>query len=824
MPVALELYVYTTHSYRMKGYVKVGHCIRGRHRERIREQFGTSNPEPPIICLTEDLPNGKTDHHIHQQLINNGVQKVEDSVGQEWFMASLEDVKRAFHEVCFGSSRIESYRLRQEQQMAVNKALKWFRGGYPHEVMEGAAHQERFLLNAKMRFGKCFTGVHIAKAMGAQKSLIVTYKPEVISEWLNVINNHIDFETWTGIRARKNAENSNEPYLPDSGELPQTTHPIVVCVSLQDLDINADGSTKKRLKEIVTANWDMIIFDEVHFGSRTERAKYIIENQETGIGLKWGKRLDLSGTPFRLIQEDDFCPEQVFTYSYLDEQENKKHEIQADPHNMLSPIYRVMPDLDVSTIEITDEDIQTQRETFFTDDLDFSLNELFRVSSSKFVHSDAVDHFIDGLCRQTHDARSISIFGKLADQLGLPTKRHSVWWLSRVDSAKTLAKKLKRHPYFSNFEIINAAGGANSDDQDHAAVIVRDKNIVERTIKSTQSNSAKYGTITLTVRRFLTGVTIKEWDSILVLNDVGSAETYFQAIFRVQSSWYDHDTRQIMKPKAWVFDFAITRCLRLTFHYADALADQLDQQNSTDQVRNDNIQHVTDGLCETLNIKRFYEGRLLSDKTTANDVFEAINFTGSRLSLAKRITSNALISFISLKHLEQHPNLLDALKRVKGYRTQEVGGIEEFVKIGRDAEELKKNNKTEPQDEEELEDRNNDFIESEQDKEKKSRKRWFATQVKRLAICMADFVYMTRFREHKIDHVIETKDSEFFRIVTGITKDEFRELCELEFINRHALNRIVREFRCQEESSIKPEEYINRYLEKTAGDPVLSAH
>lgn len=94
----------------------------------------------------------------------------------------------------------------------------------------------------------------------------------------------------------------------------------------------------------------------------------------------------------------------------------------------------------------------------------------------------------------------------------------------------------------------------------------------------------------------------------------------------------------------------------MTFHYADALADQLDQQDSTDQIRNDNIQRVTDGLCDTLNIKRFYEGSLTSDKTTAADVFEAINFTGSRLSLAKRITSDALVNFISLKHLEQHPH------------------------------------------------------------------------------------------------------------------------------------------------------------------------
>lgn len=297
----------------------------------------------------------------------------------------------------------------------------------------------------------------IAKALEAKKTLIVTYKPEVISEWINVINNHVDFEGWVGIRARRHEENINDPHLSDNGIIPKGNQPIIVCVSLQDLDINADGSTKERLREVVKVNWDLIIFDEVHFGSRTERAKYIIENEEEGIGLRWTKKLDLSGTPFRLIQEDDFCAEQVFTYSYLDEQKNKRAETEGDPQNSKAKIYRVMPDLDISTIEITDADIQDQREKFFTDDLDFSLNELFRVSSGKFVHADAVDHFIDGLCNRTHDAKSISIFGKLGDQLGLPAKRHTVWWLNRVDSVKALAKKLKQHPYFSSFEVIIAA-------------------------------------------------------------------------------------------------------------------------------------------------------------------------------------------------------------------------------------------------------------------------------------------------------------------------------------------------------------------------------
>lgn len=817
MPDLLELYVYTTASAEKKSYLKVGHCKRGRHLERVHEQFGTSNPEPPIIRFVEDLPEGKTDHNVHQKLIENGIQRVEDSVGQEWFVASLDDVKRAFNEVCFGSSRLESYKPRAEQVEATEKAVKWFNGEYPVEVIDGAAHKDRFLLNAKMRFGKCFTGINIAKALGAKKTLIVTYKPEVISEWMNVVTNHIAFEGWLAIRARKHDENINDRYLEDTGELPNTNDSLVVCVSLQDLQINEDGSTKSRLGKIVTTLWDLIIFDEVHFGSRTERAKYIIENPEAGKGLSWKKRLDLSGTPFRLIQEDDFCAEQVFTYSYLDEQRNKQTEIQSDPNGVLPKIYRVMPDLDVSTIEISDEDILDQREKFFTDDLDFSLNELFRVSSGRFVHEDAVDHFIAGLCNRSHDARSISIFGKLGDKLEVPTKRHSVWWLNRVDSVRVLAKKLKKHPYFSGFEIINAAGcGMAEESDEELATIVRDKKEIQRKIKSASTNPKKLGTITLTVRRFLTGVTIREWESILVLNDVSSAESYYQAIFRVQSAWFDADSKTVVKPKAWVFDFAVTRCLRLTFHYADALADQLDQQDSTAGVSNDNIQGVTEGLCETLNIKRFYEGSLVADKTTAADIFNAINFTGSRQSLAKRITSDALVSFVSLKHLEQYPNLLDALARVKGYRTQDVGAVEDFVKIGIEAEELKKNKKVDPLEEEELEEENQDFIESEEDKEKKSRKRWFATQVKRLAICMADFVYMTKFREHKIDHVIETNDSEFFYVVTGITKSEFRELCDLGFINRQALNRIVREFRCQEESSLLPEEYIFEYLMKVA--------
>lgn len=806
--MVIKLYVYSYPSRVKDSVYKVGQT-QGDVDERIRRQQGTSNSEAYKIYLIEELPQGIEDRHVHREIEQLGGERQTEGAGREWFKTSLDQIKQAVNKIKYGVARRDAYPPRKEQTAAITKALQWFREEYQDHIIDGASHKSRFLLNAKMRFGKCFTGLKIAEAIESMNTLIVTYKPEVISEWMDSLNNHVDFEGWTAVRAKK-IRDGNDLHIEDSGKIPDHSGPLVVCASLQDLAFEADGSIKARLRNIPQTNWDLVIFDEVHYGSRTDRAKFIIGEIDAN------KRLDLSGTPFRLLEFDDFCPEQVFTYSYLDEQQNKEEEIQeAKIHPKTPSIYREMPDLDISTIEITEQDIKEQTDSFLTDDLDFSLNELFRVSKGKFLHEDAVNHFIEGLCNNMHDARSISVFGSLGRKLETPATRHTVWWLSRVDSVKALSKLLKNHHYFKDFEIINAAGQSDKQeisDED----IVRDKNQITQKIKKSIQNNKK-GTITLTVRRFLTGITIPEWESILVLNDVKSAESYFQAIFRVQSRWVTEG--QIQKPKAWVFDFAISRCLRTTFEYADALADQLDLADNSSGNLNENIDKVVNGLCDRLDIKRFYEGKLVADKTVAKDVFEALNYSGSRIALAKRITSDALLDFVSLSFLEENPDLFDALKRIKGYRTQDVGDIGDFVKIGKEAKELA-SKKSSPQSEEELEEQNEDFVENEKEKEKKTRKKWVATQIKRLAICMADFIYMTKFREHKIDHVIKTKDSEFFEVVTGITQEEFQKFCELGFINKNALNRIVNEFRRQEDTSLKLEDFVKNYLESDAEEDV----
>lgn len=78
---------------------------------------------------------------------------------------------------------------------------------------------------------------------------------------------------------------------------------------------------------------------------------------------------------------------------------------------------------------------------------------------------------------------------------------------------------------------------------------------------------------------------------------------------------------------------------------------------------------------------------------------------------------------------------------------------------------------------------------------------------------MADFIYMTYERENNIDDVIETKSPQFFEVMTGISKDDFTELCSKGFIKKSPLNRIVREFKDQETTSLNPEEYILTNIE-----------
>lgn len=125
----LELYVYTTETDLEKGYIKVGHSIVGRHEERIKEQFGTSNSRPPIWKLIGELPEGQK-QVLRELLEFKGVDK-------EFFITyitarlkTLEDFQSTFGHYILSNeefdSLVEDLQNDKEPSEAILKARENF--------------------------------------------------------------------------------------------------------------------------------------------------------------------------------------------------------------------------------------------------------------------------------------------------------------------------------------------------------------------------------------------------------------------------------------------------------------------------------------------------------------------------------------------------------------------------------------------------------------------------------------------------------------------------------------------------------------------------
>ena len=154
--------------------------------------------------------------------------------------------------------------------------------------------------------------------------------------------------------------------------------------------------------------------------------------------------------------------------------------------------YSTLPQLNLYTYqmsEIIKDELQQGIEIDGeTEEYAFDLNEFFAVTNGKFNHESSVDKFLDALTRQTKFPFSTE---ELRDEL-----KHTFWLLDRVDSAKALAKKLREHPIFQEYEVVLAAGDGKLDDD-------------EETMKSYDKVVAAIAqhekTITLSVGQLTTG-------------------------------------------------------------------------------------------------------------------------------------------------------------------------------------------------------------------------------------------------------------------------------------------------------------------------------
>jgi hypothetical protein len=150
----------------------------------------------------------------------------------------------------------------------------------------------------------------------------------------------------------------------------------------------------------------------------------------------------------------------------------------------------------------------------------------------------------------------------------LPYLQHSFWFLPNVAACHAMANLLseKHNTYWHDYNVVVAAGTS-------AGIGLEALPPVRRAVGSGFDTK----TITLSCGKLTTGVTVAQWSSILMLRNLKSPETYFQAAFRVQSPWSiknpngdNPNEEEILKPVCFVFDFAPTRALRQLSSMASA--------------------------------------------------------------------------------------------------------------------------------------------------------------------------------------------------------------------------------------------------------------
>ena len=168
---------------------------------------------------------------------------------------------------------------------------------------------------------------------------------------------------------------------------------------------------------------------------------------------------------------------------------------------------------------------------------------------------------------------------------------YTFWLLNRVDSARALARKLrdtKRHPEFSNFEIVVAAGDGKTDDDE----IIEDDNSYNRVRKAI--NEHPDGTITLSVGQLTTGVTIPEWTAVMILSNMKSPALYMQAAFRAQTPYLYIDTNNEYhrKKNAYIFDFDPIRTLTNYEEMANGLFSNTASGNGDSDIRKKHIREL----------------------------------------------------------------------------------------------------------------------------------------------------------------------------------------------------------------------------------------
>lgn len=818
--LAPKIYAYEDSNPQYRGLLKIGYTTKDI-KERVAEQYPTLRPGPlPYRIVLEESAIRKdgtsfTDREVHRMLRINGIHNEKG----EWFRCTVENVKAAINAVkegqLFEEERSLGFSMRPEQKAAVEKTMEYFcafrkeNGKAPH-----------FLWNCKMRFGKTFAAYQLAKRMGWKRILVLTFKPAVQSAWEEDIRCHKDFVGWQFIKpGGLTYEQANRG------------NPMVCFGSFQDyLGRNPSTAGIKTKNEWVHAiNWDCVIFDEYHYGAWRDRAKELFEAEDEeeqrfaqGQAAEFLKDMNeeikdilpitayhylyLSGTPFRAIATGEFIEEQIYNWTYSDEQ-RAKEEWQG-PDNP----YASLPRIVLMTYQLPDSVREVAMQGEFNE---FDLNLFYSAQGigekAHFIYEDAVQKWLD-LIRGAYLPTNVDNLRLGADKPPLPYSdirllqvlTHTLWFLPSVAACYAMRNLLakRQNAFFHDYKVIVAAGAS-------AGIGVKALPPVLDAIDDPLTTK----TITLTCGKLTTGVTVRPWTGIFMLRNTTSPETYFQAAFRVQNPWtiknpdgVSPNEELILKKECYIFDFAPDRALRQIADYSCRLTNN-----------EDNPEEKVEEFIRFLPVLA-YDGSSMKQIDAAGVLDMAMSGTTATL-LARRWESVLLVNVdnATLKRLMANEYAMQALMNIEGFRNLNHD-IETIV----NKSEAVKKAKKEANDKELSVAEKKELFEAE--KEYKSLRKQIQDKLVKFATRIPIFLYLTDYRERTLKDVITQLEPGLFKKVTGLTKSDFELLVSLGLFNSALMNDAVYKFKRYEDPSLVYTG-INRHKAKNIGlfDTVLQS-
>ncbi|MDE1892379.1 MAG: DEAD/DEAH box helicase family protein [Betaproteobacteria bacterium] len=830
------IYIYETPESKLKGLIKIGDAF--DIDARIKQQLNTAAAisadqlSYQLLYKTEAVINDTIeirDYDIHKALEIKGYTKHQITEGDgllksstEWFNIGIDQAIHLIEELKSGKKaeeidieRYQDFPMRPEQHKAVEQTKKYFLSN-TNDFIE-------VMWNAKMRFGKTFTTYQLMKSMGFNKILILTYKPAVEDAWQKDLDGHVDFYDYVFLK--KDSLKSINYYLNNNKK-------IVAFASYQDLfGTNGNGNEiKDKHSQLFQTTWDMVVIDEFHYGAGTKKAKQIIEESDVSLkeikkfnqefyaeeddelideelsenidnivhkSIRSKYRLYLSGTPFKAMADDRFPKDAIFNWTYPDEQKAKEEWYSNNPNvDPLKNPYRKLPQIKLYLYKVSEELIEAGKEE---NKDEFSLNYFFKAKHKKFINENAVKKWLDlisgRIVEETslideiyQDKREIYYSQYPYDHNCDLAKEidHSLWYFNRVESAIAMADLIKEHPILSNYHVILVAGKNTKSGVNALPPVEKALNEFDKTI-------------TITVGKLTTGVSVPKWKAVLFLRDISSPENYFQTAFRAQTPYEDKLTGKI-KETCYIFDFSPNRSLKLLTTYSEKL--------SSDSLLTTSEQKITEFI-RYLPVLKVYGNEMYEMDAREVLTFDLTNTDAKGLGLRFVERSNIVVTTETIDAMnstvEIKARCAEIFQKIKMFKKYNGASDEELKESDVDLtvldvnnEKIKKlktkktNNDKEDNDFNEETEREKELnkIEKEQKSEREKLRNLLKTLLSRIPL----YMYLTDATEENLEQVLASDLLDVFRKTTGITVDDFRYLKDIGLLKIDSIDGYILKF------------------------------